>query len=68
MGPFQVMSKGLGTYHLDLPPRVAAVHPWFYTSIPTLARSRSAGPSALEDECYELEAILQINKRGTHAN
>ena len=67
MGPFQVMSIGLGTYRLDLPPSIAAVHPWFYTSFLKPAGPQPVGPPALEDDSYEFKAILQINKRGAHA-
>ena len=46
---------------------MAAVHPWFYASLLKPAGPQPAGPPALEDNYYEVEAILQINKRGTHA-
>ena len=55
------------TYCLDLLPSIAAVHPWFYTSLFKPAGPQPAGPPALEDDSYKVEAILQINKHGTHA-
>ena len=61
------MSTGPDTYCLDLPLFTAAVHPWFHTNLLKLAGPQPAGPPALEDDSYEVEAILQINKRGTHA-
>ena len=61
------MSIGPGTYCLDLPPSIAAVHPWFHTSLIKPAWPQPAGPPALEDDSYEVEAILRINKRVTHA-
>ena len=67
MGPFQVMSTGPGIYCLDLLPSMAAVHPWFYTSLLKPAGPQPSGPPALEDNSYKVEAILQINKHGTHA-
>ena len=52
---------------LDFPPSMAAVHPWFHTSLLKPAGPQPAGPPVLEDDSYEVEAILQINKRGTYA-
>ena len=46
---------------------MAAVHQWFYTSLLKPAGPQPSGPPAQEDDSYEVEAILQINKRGTHA-
>ena len=66
MGPFRVKATEPGTYHLDLPPIIAAVHPWFQNSLFKPARPQPAGPPVLEDG-YKVEAILQINKPGTHA-
>ena len=67
IGPCRVMSKGTGTYHLDLLPSMASVHPWFHTSLLKPAGPQPAGPPALADDSYKVEDILQINKRGTHA-
>ena len=67
MGPFWVMFTGPGTYHLDLPPRMSAIHPWFYTSLLKPAGPQPAGPYVLEDNSYEDEAIFQINKHRIHA-
>ena len=39
IGPFQVMFTGPGTYFPAPPPSMAAVHPWFYTSLLKLAGS-----------------------------
>ena len=64
-GPICVMSTGPDTYCLDLPTSMAAVHPWFHVSFLKPAGPQPAGPSALEDDSYEVEAIFQINKRGT---
>ena len=61
------MPTGPGTYHLDLLPSMAAIHPWFHTNLLKPAGPQPAGPPALEDDSYKVEAILQINKRGTHA-
>ena len=67
MGLFQVLSTGPGTYFLDLPPSMAAIHPWFHTTYFKPAVLQSSGPLALEDNSYEIEAFLQFNKRGTQA-
>ena len=67
LGPFCVISIGAGTYSLDLLPSMAAVHPWFHTSLLKPSGPQPAGPPALADDSYKVEAILQINKRGTHA-
>ena len=64
MGPFRVLSMVPGTYHLDLLPSMADVHPWFDTSLLKSAGPQPAGPLALEDDSYEVETILQIKKRG----
>ena len=61
------MSTGPGTYCLGVPPNMPAVHPWFHTSLLKPAGSQTSGPPTLEDDSYKVEAILQINKRGTHA-
>ena len=65
-GPFQVMSTGHGIYCLDLAPSLAAIHPWFYTSLLKPVGPQPAGPPALADDSYEVESILQINKHGIH--
>ena len=65
--PFQVMSTGPGAHYLDPLPSRAAVHPWFHTSLLKPAWPQPAGPLTLEDDSYEVEAILHINKHGTHA-
>ena len=61
------MSMGPGTYHLDLPPSMDAVHPWFCSSTFNLVGPYPAVQPALEDDSYEFEAILQIKQRETHA-
>ena len=66
MGPFQVMSTGPGIYCLDLLPSIAAVQPWFHTSLFKPAGPQPIKPPALEDDSYKVETILQINKHGTH--
>ena len=55
------------TYCLGLLSSMAAVHPWFYSSLLKSDGSQPAKPSNLEDDPYEAKAILKINKRGTHA-
>ena len=62
-----MMSTGPGIYCLDLPPSMAIVHPWFHTSLLKLAGPKPAGLPAPEDDSYEFEAILQINKHRNHA-
>ena len=64
IGPYRVMSTWPGTYRLDLPPSITAVHPWFYISLLKPAGPQTAGPLALVDHSYEVEALLQINKCG----
>ena len=59
MGPFQVMSTGPGIYFLHFTSIMDAVHPWFHTSL-----LKPAGSPALEGDSYEVEVILQTNKRG----
>ena len=61
------MPKGAGFYCLDLPPSIAAVQPWFRNNFPKQGGPEPAGSPALKYDSYEVEAILQINKRGTHA-
>ena len=60
-------SIGPGTYHLDLPPSMASVDPWFYSSLLKIVGSQAAGPLALENDSNEVEAIFQINTHGTNA-
>ena len=60
------MSIGPGTYCLDLPPSIAAVHPWFHTSLPKPAGPQPAGLPALVNDSYEVESILKIYKRGKY--
>ena len=67
IGPFQVMSIGSGTYCLDPPPSMAAVYPWFHTSLFKPDVPHSDLPPALENDSYEVEDIFQINKHGTHS-
>ena len=67
VGPFLVMSTGPGTYHLYLPPSMAAIHPWFHTSLLKPVGPQPVGPLALEDDSYKFAAILRIKKRRTHA-
>ena len=62
-----MLSTGPSTYHLDLPPSMVAVHPWFHTSLFKAAKALPAGLSALEDDSHEVEAILQLNNHGAHA-
>ena len=61
------MHTGPGIYCLDLLPSMAAVHSWFYTDLFKPAGLKPFGPPALEDDYYKVEAILQINKHGTHS-
>ena len=60
------MSAESDTYHLDLLPSIASVHPWFYTSLLKPAGLQPTGPLELEDHSYKIEKILQINKHGTN--
>ena len=46
---------------------MAAVQPWFHTSFFKLSSLSPAGKPGLEDNYYEVKAILYINKYGTHA-
>ena len=62
-----MISTAGGTYHLGLPLSVASVQYWFDTSLIKPARPHSSGLSALEDDCYKLKAILQINKHEAYA-
>ena len=67
MGPFQVMSTGPSTYYLELLPCIAAFHLWFHAS-----PLKSIGPQpgrwpVMEDDSYEVEAILLINKHSIRA-
>ena len=45
---------------------MAAVHNWFYPSLLKLAGPQPAGPTALEDDSYEVKAIFQLNKLWKH--
>ena len=47
---------------------MAAVHQWFHTSLFKSAGSQPAWPPVLENDSYEVKAILQIKKHKTHAN
>ena len=67
IGPFQLKSTGPGTYFLDPPLRIAAVYPWFHISLFKPTWPQSTGQPMLKDDSSEAEAILQINKRVTHA-
>ena len=58
VGPFRVVSTGPETYQLALPPSMATVHNWFHTSLLKPAGSSHTGPPAVEDDYYEVEAIL----------
>ena len=66
MGPFQVMSRGPGTYCLDLLPSMASICPWFHNSLFKPAEPQCTGPPALADDSYKVQAIFQINKHGKH--
>ena len=46
---------------------MATANPWFYTSLFKPAGLQPTWPPVLEDNTQEVEAILQINKRGIHA-
>ena len=46
---------------------MAAIHQWFYSSLFNPAGPQSDGPTALDDDSFEIEAIFKIKKRGTHA-
>ena len=65
VGPFRVMSTGPGTFYLDFLPSMAAIQPWFHTSLVKPAGPQPVGPPSLEDD-YKVEAILQINKHEPH--
>ena len=52
---------------MNIPPSMAAIHPWFFNGLLKPAGPQPAGPPALEDEPYKIKAILQINKCGTHS-
>ena len=67
MGPFRERSTGPGTCSLDFPLSMAAVYPWFHTSLLNPAGPQPIRPPALVDTSYKLEAILQINKCIIHA-
>ena len=67
VGPFQMISIEPCTYCLVFPPSIAAVHLWFHTSIFKPAEPQPIGLLALQADSYEVEAIIQIKKRGTHS-
>ena len=67
VGPFQETFSGPSTYCLDLLPSMAAFRAWFHTNPLKPARHQYAGPPALADDSFEVKAILQIEKHGTHA-
>ena len=67
MGTFQVISTGSSIHCLDILPSIAAIYPWFYTSLLKLCGPQPAWLPMLKDDSYEVEAIFQINKRGTNA-
>ena len=52
IGPFQAISTGPGTYCLDLLPSMAAIHPWFNTSLLKPAVPQPARGPAMEDNSY----------------
>ena len=62
VGPFRLLSTGPGSST-----KYGCCSPWFYTSLLKPIGPQTSGPPALVDDYYEVEAILQINKRGTHA-
>ena len=62
MGPFLVISTGCGSDRLDITLSMDYVHPQFHTRLLKPVGHHSAGLSALEDDSYEVEIILQINK------
>ena len=68
MVPFWVTSTESATYCLDLPPNMAAVHPWFHANLLKPVQPHPAGLPMLEGDSDKVEAILQINKHGKHAN
>ena len=61
-----MLSIGHRTYHLHLPPSMAAVHPQFYTSLLKPIGPQPAGPPTLADDFYAVEAIFQIKKHKTY--
>ena len=67
MGPFHVKSTIASAYYLDTPLNMVTVHLYFHTSLLKPVGSQPAGPPALEDDSYEVKAILQINICGTYA-
>ena len=46
---------------------MAAVYPWFHTSLLKPAGSQSAWLPVMKDDFYEIEATLQITKNGALA-
>ena len=46
---------------------MAAAYPWFYTSLLKPSGPHFAGLPALEDDSYEVEAIILIKTHGTHS-
>ena len=46
---------------------MAAIYPWFHISLIKPTGPQNDDPHALEDNSYKIDAILQINKRGTLA-
>ena len=58
MGPFLVLSTGPGTYHVDFLTSMAVVYLWFNTSLLKPAGPQLSGLPELEDNSYEVEAML----------
>ena len=67
IGPFRIIFTGHSAYYLVLQPSMAAVHPWFHTSLLTPTGPHPSGPPALEDASYKVEVIFQTKKRGIYA-
>ena len=60
-------SNDYRTWHLSPGSSTKHVHPWFYNSLFTPAGPQPTWRPELEDESYEVEAILKIDKCETHA-
>ena len=67
MGPLHILSLGLSTYCLDFSSSMDAVYPWFHNRLLKPARSQPTWPPALDNNFYEVEAIIQISKHGINA-
>ena len=67
VGPFRVCAVGTATYKLELPAAMAQVHPWFHTSLLRPSASSHSGPAPVEDQEFEVDHIVKLNKTKTRA-